>query len=504
MSVPIPSSLRLNVLSNAAGQCWAALMGLAFIPVYIRVLGVEAYGVVGVFVLMQTWATLLDFGMTPMINREMARHLAGARSRQSAMNLLRSVVVLTAVVAAVLAGGVIASADWIAADWLQPKHHAPAEIARAIAVAGVLLALRVLESPYRGAVLGMQQHLRLNLAIALLATARWGGAAIVISWSFPRLDAFFGWQAVVSVVTVLVLRREVNRCFAAERAAAQFSWVELRSVGRFAGGTTLTACLALILTQSDKLILTRWFSLQTFGYYSAAWTIASALYLVVAPLTQSYYPRFTAMVVARDMNGLHRAYHQAAQLLALCIVPLAFLMIFFGGPVLGLWLGDASLAAKTQTLLAPLMLGILMNGFLHIPHVLALAMGWVRFAVYANAVAVLVFLPILLFATTRHGVFGAAVSWAVLNTGMALVGMFVFHGRLLPSERRAWYLMDVGAPLAVAAVLCGGVRWAVADVMAMPWWMLATVHLVLTLALILVLPELRAVARSLFSKRADG
>ena len=70
-------SLRRNVLANYLGQGWRAIMSLAFVPVYIKYLGIEAYGLIGIFVMLQAWLTLLDMGMKPALAREMARFTGG-------------------------------------------------------------------------------------------------------------------------------------------------------------------------------------------------------------------------------------------------------------------------------------------------------------------------------------------------------------------------------------------------------------------------------------------
>jgi len=61
----------------------ASSIGLAFVPVYIDYLGIEAYGLIGVFAILQAWLALLDFGMTPTLAREMSRFSAGAHDAQS-------------------------------------------------------------------------------------------------------------------------------------------------------------------------------------------------------------------------------------------------------------------------------------------------------------------------------------------------------------------------------------------------------------------------------------
>ncbi len=66
--------VKRNIIANFAGQGWAALMALAFVPLYIKFLGIEAYGLIGFFAMLQGAFQILDFGLSQTMNREMARY----------------------------------------------------------------------------------------------------------------------------------------------------------------------------------------------------------------------------------------------------------------------------------------------------------------------------------------------------------------------------------------------------------------------------------------------
>jgi len=53
-------SVKKNIIANYLGNAWAALMGFAFVPIYIKYLGPEAYGLVGLFVVLQGMIAILD------------------------------------------------------------------------------------------------------------------------------------------------------------------------------------------------------------------------------------------------------------------------------------------------------------------------------------------------------------------------------------------------------------------------------------------------------------
>ena len=41
--------MRRDLIATYAAQGWVAIMGIVFVPVYIRYLGIEAYGLIGLF-----------------------------------------------------------------------------------------------------------------------------------------------------------------------------------------------------------------------------------------------------------------------------------------------------------------------------------------------------------------------------------------------------------------------------------------------------------------------
>ena len=68
--------LGRNLLVGLLNSALAAVVGLAATAGYLHYLGVERYGVIGVFVTIQALLSLLDMGLSPTLNREVARATA--------------------------------------------------------------------------------------------------------------------------------------------------------------------------------------------------------------------------------------------------------------------------------------------------------------------------------------------------------------------------------------------------------------------------------------------
>ena len=118
-------ALKRNLIANYLGQGWTALMGLAFIPLYIKYLGIESYGLIGLIGVLQAWLGLLDMGMTPTLNREMARFTGGTHSATSIRDLLRSIEFIAFGIALLVGLGIWLASGWLASDWLRAKTSPP-------------------------------------------------------------------------------------------------------------------------------------------------------------------------------------------------------------------------------------------------------------------------------------------------------------------------------------------------------------------------------------------
>src|SRR5258707_798621 len=84
------STFKKNILANLVGKTWSGLVWLVFLPVYLKFMGVEAYGLVGFYLSLTAVLVILDLGLSTTINRELARLSVQKDKRETMGNLLRS------------------------------------------------------------------------------------------------------------------------------------------------------------------------------------------------------------------------------------------------------------------------------------------------------------------------------------------------------------------------------------------------------------------------------
>ena len=441
------SSVRRNLVANFAGSAWSALLSLALVPLYIKVMGIEAYGLVGFFAILLTLFAPLDAGLGMSASRELASLSVRDRSGSRMRDLLRTLEAVYWSVA--LAGGVLVTAlsRVIAQRWVKPEHLAPSMVQWAVFVMGICITVQWPLSLYAGVLIGIQRQVALNTINAAAATVRGVGSIVVLLWVSPTIVAFFTWQIIATGLQTLVTAIYSWRSLPAGEGQPAFRRDLLRGLAAFTVGMSATTVVNVALTQADKLILSRMLPLAAFGYYTLAGTVAANLLRIVTPFQQAAFPRFSQLSALGDERALADLYHRSCQALAVATLPVAAIIVVFSREILWLWTHDVATADHTSLLVRLLMSGTAVNAIISLPYTLQLANGWVRLGLTMASCSAVVLVPSVIILSMRYGAPGATTVWLVLNVVYFVFLIQLMHKRLLPAEKARWYLEDVTGPL---------------------------------------------------------
>jgi len=116
------TSLKANIVANFIGNGWAALIGIIFVPIYLKYIGPEGYGLIGIFASIQVVLSLLDSGLSTTLNKEMSRLSVIAGKEQQMGNIVKTLGNVYWVLA--LIAGIIALclSPLVAKYWIHPKE----------------------------------------------------------------------------------------------------------------------------------------------------------------------------------------------------------------------------------------------------------------------------------------------------------------------------------------------------------------------------------------------
>jgi O-antigen/teichoic acid export membrane protein len=453
------SLLKTNVIANFSGRFVGAVLSLIFVPVYVGILGVESYGLIGVFVSLQAAFFLLDMGLSTTLNRELARRNGVPGMAQEARDLVRSLEYVYWLLAGVIAATGAVLADFIAGYWVNVETLERETVRQAVVVMGMVIASQLPLKLYQGGLAGLQKQLLVNVLETVLLVFRLGGAALILWFVSPTIQAYFLWQLFAAVVSVIVMGCSLWRNLAPTGVRSRFQKGLLESVWRFAAGLTGISLSVFLLMQVDKILLSRMISLKEFGYYSLATSAALTLTRFIGPIYNASFPRLTQLANVGNEGELTILYHKCCQLMAAVILPVGSICIVFRSEILMAWIADADIVYNTATIFGLLVAGTTLNGLVNIPYALQLANGWTSLGFYVNLGALVIIIPMMIALVLLYGAIGGAVAWLVLNSGYILIAVRLMHRRLLKDEMWSWYICDVGKPLVVSLAAAALLFW---------------------------------------------
>jgi O-antigen/teichoic acid export membrane protein len=441
--------LARNVGFGLTNSIWTALLGLAVVPLYLKYLGIEAYGLIGFFATTQALFQILDLGMAPTINREIARSSANGRLRDM-RNLLHTLAVVYWCVAGVICLAMVLAAPAISVHWLKSSHLEHDTIVQALRLMGLVIACRWPTGLYIGALNGLQRidvSSGINIAMSTLSNV---GAVCVLAFFSPTVGAFFLWQAGVGVVYAVVLRGAAWRALG-RASGAVFDFHALKSIWRFSATMMALTFAGLALSQFDKVLLSKLLALDAFGQYVLAGVVASALSIVIAPFYNAIYPRFSAYIAGDQISEVLKLYRVSGRLLATVLFPVAMVIAVAGEDLIRLWTGNPHLAESVAPLAALLALGTALHGIMYIPYALQLAEGKTFIPLTSSFALLVIMVPLTISLAVIYGALGGAMAWMILHVLFVALGTWLTHRYIGKWAGFPWLIREIGIPF----LICG-------------------------------------------------
>jgi O-antigen/teichoic acid export membrane protein len=447
------------MLASFASQLYVALIGIVMLPLYVKYMGAEAYGLVGFFAVLQACFNLLDIGLTPTIARQSAHFSGGGMDAASYRKLVRALEAIFLGVATLGTAVLLVAAPLIASDWLKASQLEREEVLRAVQLMAPTVGLRWMAGLYRGAISGLERLVWLGGFNAVVATLRFVGVLPVLAVVGTSPTVFFTFQLTVALLELAGLWWFAHRVFPRmpDGVKVVHDWAPLKPLLRFSMTIAFTSSIGVLLVQTDKLVLSSVLPLAEYGQFTLAVLAASGVLLVNGPVSSALLPRLVRLETQGDHAGLVQSYRRTTQLVAVIAGAASASLACCAEPLLRLWTGDEVLARQAASTLALYAIGNGVFSMAAFPYYLQFAKGNLRLHVIGNGIFLVLLAPLIIVAASTHGAVGAGFVWVGMNVLALLAWVPFVHRKFAPGINRRWYGRDVGPiVLAIAVVGLGG------------------------------------------------
>jgi O-antigen/teichoic acid export membrane protein len=439
-------SLKRNIFASYASQIYVTLIGIVLTPLYMQYMGTEAYGLIGFFSMLQVCFNLLDFGLTPTIARESARYHGAAMSAVAYRRLYRSLSLVFACIAIVGGGALFAIADAVAYRWLNIGQLLPADVLAAVQIMAVCVALRWMGGLYRGVVSGSERLVWLSGFNAIIATLRFVGVlGSMWVWGFTPF-VFFLHQLAVAALEVIGLLTMCHRLLPSNKLITErigWSFGSIQPLLRFSLTIAFTSSVWVLVTQTDKLVISGILPLAEYGYFTLGVLVAGGITIISGPISMAIMPRMARLHAEGNIDDVRRIYNQSSQLVSVIAGSLAITLIVCTESLLFAWTGNREVTSATAPILRLYAIG---NGLLVLgafPYYLQYARGNLRYHLIGNLVLVVLLTPAIIVAAMKVGGIGAGWVWVAMNALYLIFWVGYVHSKLEPGLHGNWLISNV-------------------------------------------------------------
>ncbi|MCT7539709.1 oligosaccharide flippase family protein [Aliarcobacter cryaerophilus] len=446
--------IKINIMANLVGKLYTAGISFLVLPIYLKYLGAESYGLVGIFGMIQAFALLLDSGITPMVTREIARIKGKLNSALHLRNLLRTTEILFIAAGLVAFTLIYFFASFISTKWLNANTLSSEVLTQAIVLIGVIVAFRFNVGFYGGAIMALEKQVSYNVALSIIATIKSLGAIYILMYVSNDIVSFFKFQIFVSLLEFFVYRFMVARYMPTSEKKASFSLNVYKNNLHFIGGYSLSMIFIFILLQSGNIVLSKILSLSEFGYYTFAMAIVSILQMAGGPLFQAISPRLIS-TYANDRKNLEIFYHKSCQAVAFLLIPAGLMLSVYSYEIILLWTQNQEATNNVYLIVSLLSFGTLLNLLATMPGQLQIADGRTKVMVYINAFSIIFVLPMNIWLGQIYGGVGVALVWISLNILYLLAGILFVHPQLLNENKSKWIWGDIIKPMIFVVIFLG-------------------------------------------------
>jgi len=437
-----------NVAWNLVGGVSTGVMVVVATPWFVSRLGMDGYGIVGLWLMMQVLMGLLDMGFGATVIKSLAGARAGPEGEAEERDLVRTMELAywaLALVAGLLVAG---SSGWIASRWLQSSALTADTLREALRMIALALALQFPAGLYSSGLAGKQAHGRMNAIQFAGNLLRYGGGALALL-RIPDVVTFFAAQAVFSAAQTLLVRQALWRLLrSGSRAGGTVRPDLISRAWRFSAGMAVTSIAAVLLANADRIALSKLLTTAELGKYAAAFTASGLLQLGIQPFYRAFFPRYAELIAVSDHEALRREYLYGCRVVGYLVIPVAVVGWAFSPQMVAVWLGapDDTVASVLRWLLV----AITCTGLMWLPAALQQASGWTRLHATAIVGALLTGVPLMVWAIRTYGTVGATTVWLLHGVSGITIELWFMHRRLLVGELLGWYRAVVLPPLAFA------------------------------------------------------
>ncbi len=421
-----------NTFQTFFGQGVPFVVAFFSVPIIIKGLGVDRFGVLMLMWSVIGYLSLFDFGLGRALTQQVAQLLGkDTTSKQEMTTLIGSssgMLIILGIIGGIL-GAV--SSHWIVHHFLKIPEFLLEETTFSLYILCFSMPVIFLSSGLRGILQGYQRFDLINavqipmgilmflIPLAILPISKSLIFIIGTLFIFRIITLMFYFALVINITSIPIH----TLTFKPDKVSTLFS---------FGGWMTISNVISPLLVYFDRFILGSMTTMQAVTFYTTPYEMITKLWIIPTSLANVLFPTFSTTHQS-DPIRTQKLYLSGLKYVLLFLFPVILLTAGFAREGLSFWI-NPDFAVHSSRILQWLALGVFINSLAQIAINLVQGVGRPDLSAKLHFSELPIYLIALYLLILKYGAEGAAIAWVLRVTFDGTV-LFIFANNLLPIDK---------------------------------------------------------------------
>ena len=404
------STLITNTFINFTGQLIPIILAFLTLPIIIRGLGNDRYGLLTLSYAVLGYFTMFDLG----VGRASIKYIAEAINSSSEYDVSRAVSssitfqLILGVFFGILFNFLICD---LLVDSLNLNEKLKSEASMMFNILSFSIPIVTTQAALSG-VLEAKQRFDLVNAVKI-------PAIISTYFVFPLLGIYLELDLIDLILLIVSTRILSVICYFSlclrEIKTIKIFFFDVRYLSKFTIyglWVTISNIASVLMENADRFIIGSFISITSVTYYVIPYEIVSKIRIFSNSITLSTFPIFSSLNILENRSMYIKILGQSIKFIIIFVGPTVLFVILFANLFLTLWLGSEF--AKSSTLvLQVIAIGIFANSIANVPFSFFQSVGSPNIPAKYHITMLPFYLLFVILLAITNGIIGVAIAWTL-------------------------------------------------------------------------------------------
>ena len=445
-------SISSNILVNIVGMAFVTLLTFIATPYYLLYLGTEAFGLIGFFYVFCVCISILDLGVSPFLQREVAKTTNKNFINEDFNKIVQIItiyfifiLIFINILSLPLSGLIIN--NWFTTDgWdLLPLVEVEQSIKLIFSISSLLMGVNL----FKYGLTGYHFHYWLNIFLTFTAILRYVGSILLISIYKGNIVDFFIYQVLIALVELIVLAIKFYSQVPTKLLVLKnINITLLKKIFSETIKISTISILLIIAYQLDKVLLSKVIPLEEYAYFTLISIICSGIMLISIPVKRAIQPTFSILHLSKNLSQSIDLYRRASHLITIIVGAIVITICMYPIPIILFWTGNLEVSMWVSDSLYLFVIGAGLASIQSILLAFQEARGDLNLQIKLNFIFLLVQVPLMLFCVLYFGivfkepVIGIGLAWLAIRISSFIILTNLIHKTYELNLNKKWFLKD--------------------------------------------------------------